>query len=160
MTLPKSMLAPTLRTLSPSPVPPPPPASPGERSVSPPGLGRPGQDAPSTPRGRRSRIAGATRAGWVAALVVAVLAAMVFIVLVSPDAGSALRPAVPGVAEGIGADEVVIGPGETLWEVAVRHAPPGTDPRAYLAALREHNRLGPSLPAWTVIELPGSSRPE
>lgn len=54
---------------------------------------------------------------------------------------------------------VTIAPGDTLWEVAVAHAPAGTDPRAYLARLRELNGFdGSQVPAWTVVLLPDVRR--
>jgi hypothetical protein len=50
---------------------------------------------------------------------------------------------------------VTVAPGQTLWDVAITHAPTGTDPRVYLARLREANGLdGRSVPAWTVVLLP------
>lgn len=50
---------------------------------------------------------------------------------------------------------VTVAPGQTLWDVAVTHAPPGTDPRVYLTRLREANGLDSRLvPAWTVVLLP------
>jgi hypothetical protein len=36
---------------------------------------------------------------------------------------------------------VVLAPGETLWELARRHAARGTDPRAYVDALQDLNRV-------------------
>jgi len=52
--------------------------------------------------------------------------------------------------------QVVLQPGETLWDVAVRSAPPGTDPRRQLTALRTLNAFprGAAIPAWTVVLLP------
>lgn len=81
-----------------------------------------------------------------------VLAALVAsgVLLAGAVAGGA--PAAPAPAHD--PVEVVLAPGDTLWDVAVHHAPPGTDPRAYLAALRQHNGVGPALPAWAVLELP------
>lgn len=50
---------------------------------------------------------------------------------------------------------VTVAPGETLWDVARRHAPPGQDPRAFIDALRRDNGLRSSaVPAWTVLRLP------
>lgn len=48
-----------------------------------------------------------------------------------------------------------IEPGETLWDVAVAHAPDGTDPRSYLARLRQVNDVDAgALRPWTVVLLP------
>jgi len=50
---------------------------------------------------------------------------------------------------------VVLQPGETLWDIAVRSAPAGTDPRTQLDTLRRLNGLGAgALDAWTVVLLP------
>ncbi len=50
---------------------------------------------------------------------------------------------------------VMVAPGQTLWDIAVAHAPPGSDPRAYLLQLRHANGLdGRAVPAWTVLLLP------
>lgn len=56
-------------------------------------------------------------------------------------------PAIAGYA--------VVEPGQSLWEVAVDHAPAGTDTRAYLDAIQSLNGLdGGDVPAWTVVVLP------
>lgn len=49
---------------------------------------------------------------------------------------------------------VVAQPGETLWDIAERHAPDGMDPRVYVSALEEANELGPILQAGARIRLP------
>jgi nucleoid-associated protein YgaU len=48
----------------------------------------------------------------------------------------------------------VVQPGETLWDIAERHAPEGMDLRVYIAALEETNDLGPVLQAGARIRLP------
>ena len=48
----------------------------------------------------------------------------------------------------------VVQPGETLWDIAERHAPEGMDPRAYIGAMTELNDLDPVLQAGTRIRLP------
>jgi hypothetical protein len=59
-------------------------------------------------------------------------------------------PAVPAVD-----GHVVLQPGETLWDLAVRSAPPGVDARRQLADIRAVNDLGQGpLAAWTVVLLP------
>jgi hypothetical protein len=59
-------------------------------------------------------------------------------------------PAEPAVA-----GHVVLQPGETLWDVAVRSAPVGVDPRRQLDTLRRLNGFGPgALDAWTVVLIP------
>jgi len=53
------------------------------------------------------------------------------------------------------AGHVVLQPGETLWDVAVRSAAPGVDPRRQLDDLRRLNAFGPGpLDAWTVVLIP------
>jgi len=51
---------------------------------------------------------------------------------------------------------VVVQPGETLWDVAVRSAGPGVDPRHQLQVIRDLNGLphGGAVDAWTVVLLP------
>ncbi len=88
-------------------------------------------------------------------------------VLVVGDVGAEAGPGQVAVAslDGAGAEvgaglpaaagTVTIRPGDTLWEVAVAHAPPGTDPRVYVDRLRDLNDLhGFHVPAWTVLLLP------
>lgn len=49
----------------------------------------------------------------------------------------------------------VIAPGETLWDVAARTAPPGIDTRRHLADIRRVNGLDTSnVDAWTVVAIP------
>ncbi len=51
--------------------------------------------------------------------------------------------------------QVTVAPGQTLWDIAVTHAPRGSDPRAYLLRLRQRNGLDMDpVPAWTVVLLP------
>jgi len=49
---------------------------------------------------------------------------------------------------------VVVQPGDTLWGLAQRHAPEGTDLRVYVDALAEVNDLSSELPAGLRIRLP------
>jgi hypothetical protein len=59
-------------------------------------------------------------------------------------------------AEGpVAAGHVVLQPGETLWDIAVRSAPAGVDPRRQLDDVRRLNGFGPgALDAWTVVLIP------
>ena len=66
-----------------------------------------------------------------------------------------------GLARGSTAPEaqprraVVVGPGDTLWDVAERFAPDGVDPRAYVDALVRLNHLdGGSVQAGARLRLP------
>jgi hypothetical protein len=57
--------------------------------------------------------------------------------------------------EPIAAGHVVLQPGETLWDIAVRSAPAGVDPRRQLDIVRRLNGFGPgALDAWTVVLIP------
>lgn len=58
-----------------------------------------------------------------------------------------VRPEVVGHA--------TVEPGDTLWDVAVTHAPDEVDPRTYLSRLQAINGFdGADVPAWTVVLLP------
>jgi len=58
------------------------------------------------------------------------------------------------IAEPVAGYEV-ISDGETLWDVAVRTAPEGVDPRRQLVRLRELNGFdGSAVRAWTVVAIP------
>ena len=104
-------------------------------------------------------LAPAARSGGAAPPRTRVLLALVVVVVLSllvtvngaarrADALDA-RPAVAGYA--------VVEPGESLWTVAVEHAPRGADPRRYLAQIQELNGLeDAAVPAWTVVLLPGT----
>lgn len=50
---------------------------------------------------------------------------------------------------------VTLAPGDTLWEVAARYAPPAIDPRAYVDELIALNRLQGAPLAGQRIRLPG-----
>ena len=61
----------------------------------------------------------------------------------------ATAPAAPG-----GKTMAIVQPGETLWDIAERHAPEGMDPRVYVEALTEVNELDSVLQAGTRLRLP------
>jgi hypothetical protein len=85
--------------------------------------------------------------------VLVVLAALVVIAaqaFVGPDAE--VTATVP-----VTAATVVVEPGQTLWEVAVQHAPEDVGTRAYVEQLAELNGVEASqLDAWQVLLLPTS----
>ncbi len=63
---------------------------------------------------------------------------------------SASVPARAGAGE-----QIVVAPGETLWDIATEHGPEGVDVRAYVDELIRTNGLsGATLPAGASIELP------
>jgi len=70
--------------------------------------------------------------------------------------GTALvRSVLAAPAEPVAAGHVVLQPGETLWDIAVRSAPAGVDTRRQLDAIRRLNAFGPgALDAWTVVLIP------
>ena len=64
-------------------------------------------------------------------------------------------PPGPAVASRPGAPaQVVVGPGDTLWELAGRYAPRGIDPRAYVDALARLNHLPAGVQAGQRLRLP------
>lgn len=85
-----------------------------------------------------------------AGVVLTVLGIALLLVLGSGYGGAEadlVRPDVAGHA--------TVAPGQTLWDVAVEHAPDSVDPRTYLARIRTVNGLdGTYVPAWTVVLLP------
>jgi hypothetical protein len=85
---------------------------------------------------------------------IAVLAALLAVLLLGTVVGlGAAAASAPDLEVG---GQVVLQPGETLWDVAVRSAPPGVDARRQLADIRRLNGFsGGSLDAWTVVLLPG-----
>ncbi len=95
----------------------------------------------TSPRVRRNR--------RVAALFVLALA-----LLLAVGAGSLVADADGPTAVG---QTVTVQPGQTLWDVAVTHAPDGTDPRVALDRIRDLNGLtGDTVPAWTPVVLPAA----
>jgi hypothetical protein len=85
------------------------------------------------------------RAGALAALVL--LAFLLTVAIGRVGAGAGLEDPVAG--------HVVVGPGETLWDVAVATAPPGVDVRRHLADLEALNGLERGeVAAWTVVLIP------
>jgi hypothetical protein len=82
--------------------------------------------------------------------VAAVAAALMLLMAVALTGGVLDGPAQP-----VAAGHVVLQPGETLWDVAVRSAPAGVDPRRQLDTIRRLNGFGPGgLDAWTVVLIP------
>jgi hypothetical protein len=52
-------------------------------------------------------------------------------------------------------EQVVVAPGDTIWDVARAHAPEGVDPLVYVAQVVEHNGVeATSLTTGMVLELP------
>ena len=85
---------------------------------------------------------------------VAVLFVVGLALLLALGAGSLIADA-DGPTE-IG-QTVTVQPGQTLWDVAVTHAPDGADPRVTLDRIRDLNGLtGDQVPAWTPVVLPAA----
>jgi hypothetical protein len=86
------------------------------------------------------------------------VAAVALTALAAPVVGGVLGgdPSSAGPSTPVGVDHVVVAPGEALWDVAVRSAGPGVDPRAQFRDLVLVNGLAPSAaPApWTILTLP------
>lgn len=112
---------------------------------------------PATPSGAEQRpdlrlVPGPrwTAAGRARPLLLLAVAALVLAAVVG-----AARVVTADAAMPVAAGHVVLEPGETLWDVAVRSAPAGVDPREQLDALRRLNGFGPAAPAaWTVVLIP------
>lgn len=69
--------------------------------------------------------------------------------------GGVLRAVIPSAEGPVVAGHVVLQPGETLWDIAVRSAPTGVDPRRQIDSVRRLNGFGPgALDAWTVVLIP------
>lgn len=97
---------------------------------------------------------GASRGAMRRALARVLIAAGVTVLLLGVLAGP-VRSLLDGGAVPVAAGHVVLQPGETLWDVAVRSAPAGVDPRQQLETLRELNGFGAAaLDAWTVVLVP------
>ncbi len=81
--------------------------------------------------------------------VVAVIAALALVV------ASLMGAVATGSSDLAVAGHVVLQPGETLWDIAVRSAPAGVDPRRQLEDIRRVNGFGPGAhDAWTVVLIP------
>ena len=63
------------------------------------------------------------------------------------------KEATPSAAPG-GKKVAIVQPGDTLWDIAERHAPEGMDVRAYVDFLMRGNDIGPVLQAGDRIRLP------
>ncbi len=57
-------------------------------------------------------------------------------------------------AAGTGPKTALVQPGDTLWDLAERHAPEGMDPRVYVDFLVRANDVGAVLQAGTKLRLP------
>lgn len=101
---------------------------------------------------RRVRRTRAQRRTYLRRRLVVLLAALALVTVGVLALGGSAEP-VPAASDA----RVVVAPGQTLWDVAVAHAPAGTDPRVYVAQLQQVNGLrSPDVPAWTVLLLPAS----
>jgi len=88
-----------------------------------------------------------TRRGRIVVFVASVLALMAVLLasgLVTADAGDG--------APTVATQQVVVQPGDSLWQIAVDVAP-GVDPRAVVSAIREVNHLGtrPVVPGQVLV---------
>jgi hypothetical protein len=86
------------------------------------------------------------------------VAGAIAVVLVLGAATGLVRGATIASADPVVAGHVVLQPGETLWDIAVRSAPAGVDPRRQLDTLRRINGFGAgaALDAWTVVLIPAA----
>ncbi len=104
--------------------------------------------APEVPRAPR----GTSRSAVLRRRIVALVALVLLVTLATVAVGRVGAEA--ELADRVAGHEV-LAPGDTLWDVAVRSAPDGVDPRDQLIAIRELNGIGgASVEAWTVVLLP------
>ena len=81
-------------------------------------------------------------------IVVAILTVAIFVLATGSGGGAvASRQGSPGA--------VVVGPGQTLWELAERHAQPNVDRRAYVDAIIDLNGIEGAVQAGEHLKLPG-----
>ena len=99
-------------------------------------------------RARRRRAAARRRRSLAAALLGCALVGLSH--LQTPSAGGPSPKHVPAA--------VVVQPGQTLWDLAARYAPRGSDPRAYLGRIARLNRLQGEVAAGARLRLPGAAR--
>lgn len=97
-------------------------------------------------RARRSRRTFLFRRMAVGVAAFALVGAIVGASVAGQGTGVTSRPEAPA--------SVTIQPGETLWDLAERYAPPGSDPRTYVAELVELNGGSELVYAGTRLDLP------
>ena len=87
-----------------------------------------------------------------AVVLVAMAALTLAVALLRPAAGSV--PAMPGARPDAQA-VVVLGPGETVWDLVLPHAPAGADAQAWVAEVVAHNGIDARKVApGTAVRLP------
>jgi hypothetical protein len=99
-----------------------------------------------------------TRRTW-ARLVVAVLVPVAVLAMVRAAAGAA-RPGPAGRTAAVApVNTVRVAPGDTLWSIAMRHAPAGTDPRPWIFRTAALNGVHDAeLAPGEILRLPAGSR--
>jgi nucleoid-associated protein YgaU len=104
----------------------------------------PGLAPTSTAQAWRRRLGAA-----VLAMSMLVLVATGIVGLVAADVGPALLPVTQST--------VVVEPGDTLWDLARTHAPPGVATDVFVGQLQDANALqGTTLRSWQVLVVPGA----
>ncbi len=127
-------------------------------------------DLDRTPAGIRPVVRGPTAAAWssprlqahrraavyrrrrlgVATLAVTVVAVATLLLGVWP-----MRSAAATADGGVARVEIVIAPGDTVWDLAYAHAPAGQSPQAYIASILDVNDVdATALLPGTVLRLP------
>lgn len=103
-----------------------------------------------------SRAAAYRRRRLIPAALTVVVAITLLLVGMSSVGSGATAAAGVGAANGVVAPvEVVVSPGDTIWDLAHRHAPAGQDPRAYVVRILEINDLdATALLPGKVVRLP------
>lgn len=113
-----------------------------------------------TPAGPRHGVAAVYRRRRLLVAVVALAVAAALGAAVA-TAAPALGDRVGGPAPASSADPVtvVVGPGETVWDLVLPYVPAGEDPVAYAARVAADNGVDPrAVTAGTVLHLPAEGR--
>ena len=97
-------------------------------------------------RARRAQRTFLFRRVMVGLVAFALVGTIVSVSAAGSEAPAASRPSAPA--------SVVVQPGETLWDLAERYAPAGSDPRDYVAELVEQNGGSELVYAGTRLDLP------
>ena len=107
--------------------------------------------APRSAPARRARRAQRRRVFLMRRLLVALVLGVMVVAIASVLALRSEAASDPGVV----AAAVVVGEGETVWDIAREYVPAGVHPQAYVAAVLRHNDVDPTaVVPGTVLELP------
>lgn len=93
----------------------------------------------------------------IVAAAVVVLAALAIAMAMAPALSAPAAQAPPSARAGEPVT-IVVGPGDTVWQLAAPHAPAGTDPMAYVVEVAAFNDVDPrAVRPGTVLRLPAAA---